>query len=215
MGRGETEVKNLWEKRRARAEALLERWPFAEEILRFLLEVIEVQAEVCRGAPAEAMVERIRQCAPAALPEAAARACVALARRAGTEVRRLEGDGASGRCPACGGAPAVGILREDRDDQAVARWLVCGGCAAEWRFARVLCPSCGEESPGKLPRLTAQQIPWIRVEACDGCGRYLKSVDLTLEPSAEPWVDELASLPLDLVARERGYVKAAPNLAGF
>jgi formate dehydrogenase maturation protein FdhE len=55
----------------------------------------------------------------------------------------------------------------------------------------------------------------MRVEACDSCGKYLKSVDLTLNWDAEPVVDELASTPLDVIAHEHGYVKIAPNLAGI
>ena len=72
-----------------------------------------------------------------------------------------------------------------------------------------------EEKPEKLPRYTAQEIPWMRVEACDSCGKYLKSVDLTLNWDAEPVVDELASTPLDVIAHEHGYAKIAPNLAGI
>ena len=64
-------------------------------------------------------------------------------------------------------------------------------------------------------RYTAQEIPWMRVEACDSCKKYLKSVDLTLNWEAEPIVDELASTPLDVIAREHGYTKIAPNLAGI
>ena len=65
-----------------------------------------------------------------------------------------------------------------------------------------------------MPRYTAQEIPWVRVEACDSCMKYLKAVDLTKNPDAEPIVDELASTPLDIIARERGYTKLVPNLAG-
>ena len=43
----------------------------------------------------------------------------------------------------------------------------------------------------------------------------LKSVDLTLNWDAEPVVDELASTPLDVIARERGDTKIAPNPAGI
>jgi FdhE protein len=112
-------------------------------------------------------------------------------------------------------APGVGVLREDREAETLRRSLVCWRCSSEWDFPRVVCPACGEEKPEKLPRFTAQEIPWIRVEACDSCGKYLKAIDLTKEPAAEPVVDELASTPLDLLARERGYEKIAPNLAGL
>ena len=120
----------------------------------------------------------------------------------------------SGVCPGCGGAPLVAVLREDKIAETLRRSLVCSFCSNEWSFPRVVCPTCREERPEMLPRLTAQEIPWMRVEACDTCHAYLKSVDLTLNPAAEPVVDELASLPLDVIARERGYAKRAANLAG-
>jgi FdhE protein len=50
------------------------------------------------------------------------------------------------------------------------------------------------------------------VECCDHCKRYLKTVDLTKSGLADPVVDELASIPLDLWARERGYEKVELNL---
>jgi FdhE protein len=119
------------------------------------------------------------------------------------------------RCPRCSSLPLVSVLREDKSAETVRRSLVCSLCSYEWDFARVLCPACREERPEKLPRLSAQEIPWMRVEACDSCRKYLKSVDLTQNWDAEPVVDELASTPLDVIAREHGYAKIAPNLAGI
>jgi formate dehydrogenase maturation protein FdhE len=43
----------------------------------------------------------------------------------------------------------------------------------------------------------------------------LQLVDLSRDPAAIPDVDELAGLPLDLWAQERGYRKIHPNLAGL
>jgi formate dehydrogenase maturation protein FdhE len=133
-------------------------------------------------------------------------------------VRHAEDKAVAGKeaqCPVCESGPAVSLLREDKAADTVRRTLICPFCSQEWDFARVLCPSCKEERPEKLPRYTAQEIPWMRVEACDSCGQYLKSVDLTQNWEAEPIVDELASTPLDVIAREHGYTKIAPNLAGI
>jgi FdhE protein len=118
-------------------------------------------------------------------------------------------------CPDCGDLPIVSLLREDKSAETVRRSLICSRCSREWAFARVLCPGCGEEKPEKLPRYTAQEIPWMRVDGCDTCRKFLKSVDLTLNWDAEPVVDELAATPLDVIAREHGYTKIAPNLAGL
>ena len=121
----------------------------------------------------------------------------------------------SGTCPFCGKAPAVGVLREDKAAETVRRSLICSLCSLEWDYPRVMCPGCHEEKPEKLPRYTAQEIPWMRVEACDTCKKYIKSVDLTLNWDAEPVVDELASTPLDVIAHEHGYTKIAPTLSGI
>lgn len=120
-----------------------------------------------------------------------------------------------GESPCCGAPPVAGVLREDREAAALRRSLVCSRCAREWDFPRVLCPRCREDHPEKLPRFAAEEIPWVRVEACDSCRRYLKAIDLSCNPAAEPLVDELGATPLDLAARERGYEKIAPNLAGI
>jgi FdhE protein len=118
-------------------------------------------------------------------------------------------------CPSCKHPPLVSLLREDKLADTVRRTLICSLCSFEWGFARVLCPNCGEDRPEKLPRYSAQEIPWMRVDACDSCKTYLKSVDLTLNWAADPVVDELASTPLDVIAGEHGYAKIVPNLAGI
>jgi FdhE protein len=132
-------------------------------------------------------------------------------------LRAIGGDagGFTQSCARCNRTPLLSVLREDRSAGAVRRALVCPLCSRERDFPRVLCPACREERPDQLPRYTAEEIPWIRIEACDTCMKYLKAVDLTKCPEAEPLVDELASIPLDVLARERGYAKLAPNLAGI
>ena len=120
------------------------------------------------------------------------------------------GHAAPARCPVCGCPPVAGVLREE--GHGARRGLVCVRCAAEWSYRRVCCPSCGEEDFDTLPVYTAEPYPHIRVEACDRCRTYLKSVDLTKDGLAIPQVDDLASLPLDLWARERGYIRLQANL---
>ena len=102
------------------------------------------------------------------------------------------------------------------------------------------CPSCGEDSSGKLLVLSEEGtssgergnvvrglpgaaaasavpalFPHLRIDACESCRHYVLNVDLATDPDAVPVVDELAAVPLDLVARERGFSKIIPNLMGF
>jgi FdhE protein len=116
-------------------------------------------------------------------------------------------------CPFCNRKASLGILRQLGDG--ARRNLLCGFCLSEWEFRRIVCAACGQEDQAKLPVYIAEQFPHMRVEACDACHTYIKSIDLTKNGLANPLVDELASIPLDLWAQERGYAKLRPNLLGM
>jgi FdhE protein len=113
-------------------------------------------------------------------------------------------------CPICGCKPGLGVLRPMGDGGS--RSLVCSLCLNEWQFRRILCPACGEESHQKLPVYTAEEFPHVRVECCDACRCYIKTVDMTKTGLAEPVVDEIAAIPLDLWAQKHGYTKLQTNL---
>jgi formate dehydrogenase accessory protein FdhE len=116
-------------------------------------------------------------------------------------------------CPFCGRRPALGVLRQMGDGGA--RSMICSFCVAEWEFRRIVCPGCAEENDKKLAVYTAAEFDHIRVECCESCKTYIKTIDLTKNGRAEPLVDELASAPLDLWAREHGYAKLHTNLFGL
>ena len=114
------------------------------------------------------------------------------------------------RCPLCAHLPVVASLREQGHGSR--RSLVCGLCLLEFRAHRIACLSCGQGDFNALPIYRADDLPGVRVDACDACRTYIKTVDLTQSARAVPVVDDLASLPLDLWAREQGYRKLRPNL---
>ena len=113
-------------------------------------------------------------------------------------------------CPFCKRKPGLGVLRPLGDGGQ--RSLVCSFCLAEWEFRRIVCPGCGEENPAKLPVFTAEELKHVRVESCDGCRSYIKTVDLTKSGRGDPVVDEMAAIPLDLWAQKQGYTKLQTNL---
>jgi len=113
-------------------------------------------------------------------------------------------------CPFCKRKPGLGVLRPLGDGGQ--RSLVCSFCLAEWEFRRIVCPGCGEENHAKLPVYTAAELKHVRVEGCDSCRTYIKTVDMTKSGLAEPIVDEMASIPLDLWAQRQGYTKLQSNL---
>jgi formate dehydrogenase accessory protein FdhE len=116
-------------------------------------------------------------------------------------------------CPLCDGAPQLGVLRPEGDGGK--RTLLCAFCAAEWDFTRIVCPACGEEDEKKVYFYTADKPTHVRVEACETCKNYLLSVDLTKNGHAIPAVDEIAAMPLNLWAQEKGYTKIQRNLFGM
>jgi len=121
-------------------------------------------------------------------------------------------DGRPRHCPRCESAPLLGVLRPEGDGGK--RNLVCSFCFYEWEFRRIFCAACGEDAETKLPIYVAEQLSYIRIEACDTCMTYLRTVDLTKSGHAVPIVDDLAAIPLSLWAEERGYTRLQPNLLG-
>jgi hypothetical protein len=122
-------------------------------------------------------------------------------------------DGNGPICPSCGSKPVVGVLRGE--GEGAKRSLICSLCALEWPYRRIICVNCGEENKEKLPVYLAAQIEHVRVEACDTCRTYLKSVDLTKDGFAVPEVDEIATVTLNLWADEHDYAKVETNILGM
>jgi FdhE protein len=116
------------------------------------------------------------------------------------------------RCPRCNALPVLGVLRPEGDSGK--RFLVCSFCSLEWEFRRILCANCGEEKEQQLPVFVAEQFPHIRVESCETCKHYLRTIDFTKDGHAVPVVDDLAAVPLSLWAEEHGYTRIQGNLLG-
>lgn len=123
---------------------------------------------------------------------------------------RVVTDTSEQRCPCCGDRPVVGVLREQ--GHGAGRLLVCGRCATEWPAPRMVCPACAAIDVQALPVFRADAWPAIRIESCERCRHYLKSVDLTVDGAAVPVVDDLASLPLDLWAAGQGLRRGRSGL---
>ena len=146
-------------------------------------------------------------------------------------------------CPVCGGLPQLSYVSAPLESLAAGpRSLLCSRCGTAWAYQRLTCAACGEQDTANLSVLAEEgtdertlsgspvrglrgrsepaapregpRFPHLRIDACTSCSRYLVSVDLGREPRAVPIVDELAAIPLDLYAAERGFTKVVPNLMG-
>jgi FdhE protein len=118
-------------------------------------------------------------------------------------------------CPFCGGAPIMAVRRAAPESQGAARSLVCGLCGREHPVARIRCPACEEANPEKLPAFKSEVHPAARIEACETCRRYVKSIDLTLDARPIAEVDDLLTISMDLWAAEQGYERIEPGHAGL
>jgi FdhE protein len=119
-------------------------------------------------------------------------------------------------CPVCGTRPVASIIRVG-GAQANLRYLVCALCQTEWNMARVQCSSC--ETDKGVHYLSLAQDDAVdgtqaasKAEACDECRTYLKVFDQNKDAFVDPCADDLATLALDLLVDERGFVRSGPNL---
>ncbi len=107
-----------------------------------------------------------------------------------------------GYCPICGKDPKIGEIREEEGR----RFLFCTQCGFEWRFRRIKCPFCGNEEQQTLAYFTIEGEEKYRVDVCNECKRYIKTVDFReSKEEANLDVEDIATLHLDMLANEEGY----------
>jgi len=126
--------------------------------------------------------------------------------------------GVHGACVYCGGGAWICSRRippGPGTGEGALRLLHCALCALSWQVPRIRCPACGEEDPNKLPGFSAPQHPTVRIEACESCKGYVKSIDMTQDMRPVPEIDELLSVSMDLWAAEQGYERLEPGIAGL
>jgi len=108
-----------------------------------------------------------------------------------------------GYCPICGKEPKIGEIREEEDGK---RYLFCHQCGCKWHFHRIKCPFCGNEEQHSLAYFEVEGEERYRVDVCNKCRRYIKTVELP-KSSEEPNLDveDIATLHLDMIAYDEGY----------
>ncbi len=136
-------------------------------------------------------------------------------------------------CPVCGSLPVAGIVLGDDK----LRYLVCSLCAAQWHHTRVQCAAChqaegiryyelegprpaaAEEAAGAAARDEGSHASRARpgrssakAEACPRCKAYTKLFYVERDPRLEPFADDVATLSLDLLMAEEGWVRHGVNL---
>ncbi len=103
-------------------------------------------------------------------------------------------------CALCGSEPDLSVITP-----AAERHLICGRCALRWKFEPLTCPYCRNSDRARITSFATPDGQY-RVYACDQCRRYLKAYDgRRATRPVMPIVDNIATLPLDAYAMQRGY----------
>lgn len=117
-----------------------------------------------------------------------------------------------GHCPTCGSLPFFSSLETKEG----IRKVHCSFCRGEYRVPRLGCVYCGEKDSQRLRYFQVEEVPGFRVDLCDHCKMCIKTVDFrTMDRVLVPALDDLESLPLDVLANSRGYVRPTLSVWGF
>jgi FdhE protein len=129
-----------------------------------------------------------------------------LAARLDSEALAQVGDGA---CPACGGAPVASSIVGWRGAHG-ARFCACSLCATQWHVVRIKCVLC-DSTKGISYQERDGGAGTVKAECCEECRGYVKILHQHADPALDPVVDDVASLGLDLLLRDKGYRRGAVN----
>ena len=112
-----------------------------------------------------------------------------------------------GHCPICGSFPSLSLLKEETGK----RYLLCSFCGYQWRIDRLICPFCNNKEQNFLSYLYAEEEEAYRIDLCDKCHQYIKTIDLRILEESDPCLENLATLHLDILASQKGYKRPVPN----
>jgi FdhE protein len=129
---------------------------------------------------------------------------------AGVEQLRNEVDPETwlkGYCPLCGSFPSLSLLKEEVGK----RYLLCSFCGYQWRIERLICPFCNNQEQRSLQYLCGEGEESYRIDLCDKCHQYIKTIDYRNLEESDPSLEDLATLHLDILASQKGYKRPVPN----
>ncbi|MFH2218233.1 MAG: formate dehydrogenase accessory protein FdhE [Pseudomonadota bacterium] len=110
-----------------------------------------------------------------------------------------------GYCPICGSVPGLSVLEGEGE-----RFLFCGFCWHKWQVQRLYCPFCENKDSKTLHYFFSEEEKELRVNVCDSCKKYIKTIDARkTERIIYPPLEQVSTLHLDIQAREKGLESGA------
>jgi len=104
-------------------------------------------------------------------------------------------------CPICGNAPILSILEDEGQ-----RKLVCSFCWHLWSAKRVHCPYCDGSQNKDLHYFYTEEEKDTRVDLCDNCKKYIKTLDTRkVARLIYPPLEQISTMHLDIKAQEMGF----------
>jgi FdhE protein len=91
-----------------------------------------------------------------------------------------------------------------------ARFCACSLCATQWHAVRIKCVLCSSTKGISYQERDAGSGT-IKAECCEECRGYVKILHQHTDPALDPVADDVASLGLDLLLRDKGYRRGAGN----
>ena len=110
-------------------------------------------------------------------------------------------------CPICGSLPSLSLLKEEGGK----RYLLCSHCGYQWRIDRLFCPFCNNREQKSLQYFCGEGEEAYRIDLCDKCRQYIKTVDYRNLEESDPVLEDLATLHLDILASQKGYKRPVSN----
>jgi FdhE protein len=110
-------------------------------------------------------------------------------------------------CPVCGAPPTLSVLK----GEPARRHSLCSYCGCQWLVDRVSCSVCGNDDQDSLQCFYGEGEMACRIDLCDSCHHYIKTIDVRALDAPDPCLEDLATLHLDVIAGEKGYSRAVPN----
>lgn len=105
-------------------------------------------------------------------------------------------------CPVCGRKPGMAFIRAE-DSLNI---LQCQVCRTQWAYPRATCLVCGNSSNDTYKYIYDEDDEAHRAYICDNCKKYTKATDCRkVDRDIDLDVEDLATLVLDYVAKQRGY----------
>lgn len=117
-----------------------------------------------------------------------------------------------GCCPICGSQPLMGELRGEEGK----RIWTCSFCGNQWKGRRLMCPFCENTDHRTLRYFYTEKEKAYRIDICDKCKRYIKTVD-SRQLSEEIFlpVEDIGTLHLDILAANKGFKRDTFNFLGI